>query len=70
MQTPPHIQATAKRAAASVEALIIEMLLANELGEVAVIIGYAELTPERRVRDRRKGIKVPRGHSVAIEGVR
>lgn len=67
MDAPPHIQRAAKRAAAMVEAMLVQMLMANERGDVVVEVGYSDLTPIRRVTDRRTSVKVPRGQSSNID---
>lgn len=57
----PEIEQAANRAAARVKDMIIAMLVANELGEVAVIVGFSSLEPEKRVREKAKIVKVARG---------
>lgn len=68
-ETPPELLSVAKRAAAKVEEMVIEMLIANELGEVAIVIGFNQLEPEKRKRDKRGAIKLERGRWTVIERV-
>lgn len=61
MQIPPEVEQATNAAAARVKALLIAMLMANELGEVAVVVSFNSLEPEARIRRKVKMIKVARG---------
>lgn len=67
MAVSPEIEQAVNRAAASVRRLLLEMLTADELGEVAVVIGYHSLEPEKRVTTKARTIRVARGRMTAIE---
>lgn len=67
MATPYGIERAANQAAICVKKLLIEMLLANELGDVIVEVGHSDLQPIKRVKRRAGVIKVSRGHEYPIE---
>lgn len=67
MTATPGMARAARRAALKVEALILEMLAANQQGSVSVEVGYAGLQPVKRVDERKKLIKVSKGRDETIE---
>lgn len=69
MATPEHIARAARQAALRVEKLLVEMLLANESGEVAIEVHAGGLQPLKRVEKRAPLIKLNRGHHAKIESV-
>jgi hypothetical protein len=64
--TPPAWQHAAKAAAARVERLLLEMLAKNEVGEVAVVVSWGQLEPEKRVTTKATVVKVGRGRMTAL----
>lgn len=62
----PEIEQAARAAAARVKDMIVAMLMANELGEVAVIVGFSSLEPEKRIREKAKIVKVARGRLLTM----
>lgn len=69
MASTPEIERAAQIVAERVKTLVIAMLDAGELGEVAVVVGYFDLKPEKRVTTEGKAVKVARGQT-AIERMR
>jgi hypothetical protein len=67
--TPPELQHAAKTAAARVEKLLIEMLANQQVGEVAVVVSWGQLEPEKRVTTKDRVVKVGRGRMTALERV-
>lgn len=67
MAATPEIEQAAKQAAERVRRLIVQMLADGEIGEVAVVIGYHELEPEKRVTTKAKTVKVARGQMTVID---
>lgn len=63
------IALAAHNAAAEIEEMLIAMLAAHELGEVAVVVGYNQLEPEYRPKRKGKAIRIVRGEFVQIETV-
>lgn len=66
---PTHISHAARAAAMRVQQLLLEMLTSNEIGEVAVVVGWGALEPQKRVTTKSKCVKVARGQMVQIETV-
>lgn len=64
---PPNLQHAARTAAARVEKLLLEMLIANQLGEVTVVVGYSQLEPLRTIIERAPTVKVGRGRMEMLE---
>lgn len=67
MATPPHIERAANRAAVKVKQLIIEMMMAQQLGSVAVEVTPDGLQPVKYTEDRQKTIKFGRADSTTIK---
>jgi len=65
-ETPPEIEQAARAAAARVKDMIVAMLLANETGEVAVVVSWGQLHPEKRVTTKARAVKVARGAMQAL----
>lgn len=61
MTTPQDHQRAARLAMNSLEKMLIEMLIANEVGEVAVVVGWGQLEPQKRVTKRARVVKIARG---------
>jgi hypothetical protein len=68
-ETPANLQHAARAAALRVEKLLVEMLANHELGEVAVVVSWGQLEPEKRVVQKARVIKVGRGHFETVEKV-
>lgn len=66
---PPHISHAAKLAAVRVQEMLIEMLMDGQVGEVAVVVDWGHLTPQKRVTTKAKGVKVARGTFTSVETV-
>lgn len=66
---PPDLQHAARTAALRVEKLLLEMLVENKLGEVAVVVSWSQLEPEKRVTTKAKTIRIARGQMSVIEKV-
>lgn len=49
---------------------LVAMLMAEETGEVAVVVGFNSLEPQSRPIKKRRRIKVERGHWATVEVVR
>lgn len=62
------IQHAARTAARRVEKLLIEMLTEKKLGEVAVVVSWDGLDPEKRIVEKDKRVKVGRGRFEDISG--
>lgn len=58
---PPELQHAAHTAARRVEKLLLEMMVNRELGEVAVVVSWGQLEPEKRVTTKAHVVKVGRG---------
>jgi len=66
-ETPSPILHAARTAARRVERLLIEMLTEKKLGEVAVVVSWGQLEPEKRVIEKDRVVKVGRGQASEIE---
>ena len=66
--TAEMVQA-ADQAALRVKALLLEMFMAQDLGEVAVMVYHDHLRPQKRITDKYAAIKLKRGHWTALQEV-
>ena len=67
--TPPELQHAARVAAKRVEKLLLEMLTERKLGEVAVVVSWGTLEPEKRVIEKDHVVKIGRGRMSDLESV-
>ena len=65
----PRRQGPVYHAALRVKKMLIEMLMAEQLGAVLVEVTPAGLQPVKRIEDRPARIKVSRGQNMPIETV-
>lgn len=68
-QTPPEIEQAARLAATRVKDMIVTMLMADEVGEVAVVVSVGQLEPQKRVTTRARAVKIGRGRLVNVTKV-
>lgn len=70
MPAPPNeIARAAHLAAQRLEAMLVEMLEAGQVGEVAIVVSISGLDPEKRVTTKGKTVRVARGIATGIETV-
>lgn len=69
INVPPDMAQAAKDAAAKVEAELLKMLLMNETGEVAAILGHNDLEVEARPKHQVFRRKLQRGPRALISRV-
>lgn len=63
------IERAANLAASRVKQLLIEMLSQGETGEVAIVVSYGFLEPQKRPIEKAKAIKVARGQLDRVERI-
>lgn len=66
---PPDMLQAAEQAAKQVEAQLIAMMLAGEVGEVAAVLHYNQVQVEARPLIKLRAIKLERGRWALIERV-
>ena len=66
MAATPEQERAAKLVAERVRKLVLDMLIAQELGEVAVIVTYHDLEPLKRVITPAKKVRIARGQMTAL----
>lgn len=64
---PPEIVRAARQAANRVEQMLIDMLQANQTGDVRVDVTLGDLTPVKTIERKGKTIRVGKGQATAIE---
>lgn len=69
MTATPAQRRAAHLAAERIEAMLLEMLVNGDVGEVVIAVGLFELTPLKRVTTKGKAVKVAQGR-VLVESVR
>lgn len=65
----PGIERAAHQVAIKVKKMVIEMLAANQQGNVRVEVGHGDLQPIKLIEERGKHIRVSRGQATPIETV-
>lgn len=68
-QPTAEMESAARRAIEQAYIELVAMLLANETGEVAVVVGFNRLEPQARPIKKGRSIRLERGQWATIETV-
>lgn len=68
-QPTAEMESAARRAIEAAYIELVAMLLANETGEVAVVVGFNRLEPQARPVKKCRSIRLERGQWATIETV-
>lgn len=63
----PELEHAARIAIEAAYIELVAMLMAGEVGEVAIVVGFNRLEPQARPVKKGRAVKVERGHWAAVE---